>query len=389
MNADRRVFTLSAAHMVTDIYLPVITAILPLLIQTYGYTYFLAGLLVTSYNITSSVTQPLFGWASDRYGFQIHIAVSLLISGVFIACMGLTGNYLLLLLFAALAALGHSSFHPAALSLVSRMATNINRGQVTSIFVVGGNIGYALGPLLASAAIVYAGLPGTAILVLPAIIMAVLLVWIIPAVQVAGVRNHQVLQASVSGQAARKTLAILFSASTLRAWAVFAAIAFLPPYLIGLGYSLFNANFLVSIMLMAGVAGQIAGGVISDRWGRKEFVITGLLLSIPFFALFMVTTGIAQVACLIIFGFTLWSSFAITVAMSHEIMPDQIGLTSGLMIGVAIGAGGIGVALSGLVADAYSLYSALLMLPVLILAAAFLVAVMQYPWRSARVHAVT
>jgi FSR family fosmidomycin resistance protein-like MFS transporter len=129
--------------------------------------------------------------------------------------------------------------------------------------------------------------------------------------------------------------------------------------------------------------------VISDRWGRKEFVITGLLLSIPFFALFMVTTGIAQVFSLILFGFTLWSSFAITVAMSHEIMPDQIGLTSGLMIGVAIGAGGIGVALSGLVADAYSLYSALLMLPVLILAAAFLVAVMQYPWRSARVHAGT
>jgi MFS transporter, FSR family, fosmidomycin resistance protein len=386
VNPDRRVFTLSLAHMVTDIYLPVITSMLPLLILTYGYTYFLAGLLVTSYNITSSLTQPLFGWASDRHGFQIPVAFSLLISGVFISLMGLTGNYSLLLVFAALAAIGHSSFHPAALSLVSRIASNLNRGKITSIFVVGGNLGYALGPLLAGAAIAYAGLPGTILLVIPAMVMAVVLKWVIPAVR-AEVKDHVSPRASVSGHAARKTLLILFSASTLRAWAAFAAIAFLPPYLIGLGYSLFSANLLISMMLLAGVASQVIGGIISDRWGRKEFVITGLLLSIPFFILFMVTSGPVQIISLLLFGLTLWSSFAITVAMSHEIMPEQIGLTSGLMIGVAIGAGGIGVAVSGLVADAISLEAALMMLPFLIIAAAVLVAVMQYPWRSARFHA--
>jgi FSR family fosmidomycin resistance protein-like MFS transporter len=386
VNTDRRVFTLSLAHMVTDIYLPVITTMLPLLILTYGYSYFLAGLLVTSYNITSSLTQPLFGWASDRLGFQIHIAVSLLISGVFISLMGLTGNYPLLLFFAALAAIGHSSFHPAALSLVSRIASNLNRGKITSIFVVGGNLGYAIGPLLAGAAIAYAGLPGTVLLIIPALVMAVILRWFVPPVKVDG-KEQAAPRASVSGHAARKTLLVLFSASTLRAWAAFTAIAFLPLYLIGLGYSLFSANLLISLMLLAGVASQIIGGIISDRWGRKEFVITGLLLSIPVFILFLLTSGVLQIACLILFGLTLWSSFAITVAMSHEIMPDQIGLTSGLMIGVAIGAGGIGVAVSGLVADAFSLQAALMMLPVLIAAAAILVALMQYPWRSARVHA--
>jgi FSR family fosmidomycin resistance protein-like MFS transporter len=386
VNTDRRVFTLSLAHMVTDIYLPVITTMLPLLILTYGYSYFLAGLLVTSYNITSSLTQPLFGWASDRLGFQIHIAVSLLISGVFISLMGLTGNYPLLLFFAALAAIGHSSFHPAALSLVSRIASNLNRGKITSIFVVGGNLGYAIGPLLAGAAIAYAGLPGTVLLIIPALVMAVILRWFVPPVKVDG-KEQAAPRASVSGHAARKTLLVLFSASTLRAWAAFTAIAFLPLYLIGLGYSLFSANLLISLMLLAGVASQIIGGIISDRWGRKEFVITGLLLSIPVFILFLLTSGVLQIACLILFGLTLWSSFAITVAMSHEIMPDQIGLTSGLMIGVAIGAGGIGVAVSGLVADAFSLQAALMMLPVLIAAAAILVTLMQYPWRSARVHA--
>jgi FSR family fosmidomycin resistance protein-like MFS transporter len=216
--------------------------------------------------------------------------------------------------------------------------------------------------------------------------MAVILRWFVPPVKADG-KEQAAPRASVSGHAARKTLLVLFSASTLRAWAAFTAIAFLPLYLIGLGYTLFSANLLISLMLLAGVASQIVGGIISDRWGRKEFVITGLLLSIPVFILFLLTSGVLQIACLILFGLTLWSSFAITVAMSHEIMPDQIGLTSGLKIGVAIGAGGLGVAVSGLVADAFSLQAALMMLPVLIAAAAILVALMQYPWRSARIHA--
>lgn len=388
MSTDRTVYSLSLAHLVTDLYLPVITAILPLLILTYGFNYFLAGLLVTAYNLMSSFTQPLFGWASDRHGVQIPIFISLLISAVFVSLMGFVGSYPLLLLCAALAAIGHSSFHPAALSIVSRLASNVNRGKITSIFVVGGNLGYALGPLLAGVALAVAGLPGVALLIIPALVVAVVLKWVLPAIQAQPSREvHKT--ASVSGTSAKKALMVLFSASTVRAWAAFAAIAFLPPYLMLQGYSLLSANLLISGMLFAGVAGQIIGGILSDRYGRKEFVISGLLLSIPPFFLFLFSGGILQIFGLILFGFTLWSSFAITVAISHEIMPEQVGFTSGLMIGVAIGAGGIGVAISGVIADALSLRAALLMLPILILAAAVLVGLMHYPWRSGRVHAAT
>jgi FSR family fosmidomycin resistance protein-like MFS transporter len=383
---DRTVYSLSLAHLVTDLYLPVITAILPLLILTYGYSYFLAGLLVTAYNLMSSFTQPLFGWASDRHGVQIPIFISLLISAVFVGLMGFVGTYPLLLLCAALAAIGHSSFHPAALSMVSRLATNVNRGRITSIFIVGGNLGYALGPLLAGVALAAAGLPGVALLVIPALVVAVVLKWVMPAIRARSSREVQKIP-SVSGTSAKRALMVLFSASTVRAWAAFAAIAFLPPYLIQEGFSLLSADLLVSGMLLAGVAGQIIGGILSDRYGRKEFVMAGLLLSIPPFLLFFFSGGIIQVISLVLFGFTLWSSFAITVAMSHEIMPEQIGFTSGLMIGVAIGAGGIGVAISGILADTFSLRAALLMLPILILAAAVLVGLMHYPWRSGRVHA--
>jgi FSR family fosmidomycin resistance protein-like MFS transporter len=142
---------LAAAHLVTDIYMPVLPAILPLLILHNGYSYLAAGLLVTAYNVTSSFTQPVLGWLSDSKGLTVNLSISLLISAVFVALMGVATNYYMIMLFAVLAALGHACFHPAALSLVSRLCTSENRGQVTSYFVVGGNVGYALGPILAGA----------------------------------------------------------------------------------------------------------------------------------------------------------------------------------------------------------------------------------------------
>jgi FSR family fosmidomycin resistance protein-like MFS transporter len=128
--------------------MPVLPAILPLLIATNGYSYLAAGLLVTAYNVTSSFTQPVVGWLSDRKGFSISVSVSLLVSAVFVALMGIARDYAILMIFAIFAALGHACFHPTALSLVSRLCSDENRGKITAYFVVGGNLGYAVGPVL-------------------------------------------------------------------------------------------------------------------------------------------------------------------------------------------------------------------------------------------------
>ncbi|MDD1718926.1 MAG: MFS transporter [Methanoregulaceae archaeon] len=374
------VLWLSAGHMVTDIYMPVITSILPLLIATRGYSYFLAGLLVTTYNLSSSLTQPVFGWLSDRRGWALPLSYSLLISAFFIVMFGFVEDYLMLLVFASLAALGHATFHPNALAAVSRLCSPGNRGKVTSIFVVGGNIGYAVGPLLTGLAIWYAGLPGLALLFLPAGIMAFLLWFVVPE----ECRPTAGRQKPAQDRPAfpRTPVLTLFGASTLRAWAIFGALAFFPSLLVSRGFSLVQANVLITLMLLAGVGGQIAGGVLSDRYGRKEFVLAGLGLSFPAFVLFMVSGGPVSIIALLFFGFALWSGFAVTVAMAHEMMPHDVGLASGLLLGVAIGAGGAGVAFTGVLADRFSLESALYTLPFLIAGAAVLIYILRYPWKG-------
>jgi FSR family fosmidomycin resistance protein-like MFS transporter len=312
--------------MVTDIYMPVLPAILPLLIAQNGYSYFAAGLLVTAYNLTSSFTQPVIGWLSDTRGLTIGISTSLLISAVFVALMGIARDYELIMAFAVLAALGHSCFHPSALSLTSRLCTRENRGQITSYFVVGGNIGYAIGPVLAGTLVWWLGLPGLLFLIFPAIAMFFALKILLPGGIAAAQEAHTVVTETPAGISSKWPFAVLMFASVLRAWAVWAALTYLPMYLVSQGYDLVTASMIMTLMLLCGVAGQIAGGRISDRFGRKEFVVFALAGAIPFFCLFMVTSGLLAIVALLCFGFCLWATFSVAVAIGHELLPQNVGL---------------------------------------------------------------
>jgi FSR family fosmidomycin resistance protein-like MFS transporter len=370
--------------MITDIYMPVLPAILPLLIAQNGYSYLAAGLLVTAYNVTSSFTQPVIGWLSDTRGLAISVSISLLISAVFVALMGVAKDYYLIMAFAVLAALGHACFHPTALSIVSRLCTRENRGQITSYFVVGGNLGYAIGPVLAGVLVWWLGLPGLLLLVIPAIVMVFVLKVLLPGGIAGAHEAHAAPKEIVADVQSKWPFVILMVASILRAWAVFAAITYLPMYLVTQGYDLVAASTVLTLMLLTGVAGQVAGGRISDRIGRKEFMVFALAGAIPFFYLFFATSGILAIVAILLFGFCLWSTFAVAVAMSHELLPQNIGLASGIMLGLAIGFGGIGVAVNGMIADHYSLAAAIGTIPLPIAAAVILLAFLPYPWKTLR-----
>jgi FSR family fosmidomycin resistance protein-like MFS transporter len=373
--------------MVTDIYMPVLPAILPLLIVNNGYSYLAAGLLVTAYNVTSSFTQPVVGWMSDTKGFSVSISISLLVSAVFVSLMGIAQDYYyLIMIFAIIAALGHACFHPTALSLVNRLCLPENRGRITSFFVVGGNFGYAIGPVLAGVLVFWLGLPGLLFLIFPAIFMVFALRYLLPGGITGAHASHPRQNVKTEAGPSKKPFVILMIASVLRAWAVFAAITFLPMYLVTLGYDLITANIVMTLMLLSGVAGQVMGGYISDWIGRKEFMILGFAIAIPFFYLFFLSSGLISIIALLLFGFFLWSTFAVAVAMSHELLPQNVGLASGMMLGLAIGVGGLGVAVNGMIADHYSLAAALGTIPIPIVAAMLLMIVLPYPWKSLKRH---
>ena len=387
MTRRRAIFGLSAAHLITDLYSPVLPAILPLLILEHGYSYLTAGIIVTVFQLTSSFTQPIVGWLYDRKGIAIHISYSVLLGSVFISAVGLLDSYPLILAFAAIGALGHAFFHPSALGTVSKLAEDRSRGRLTSYFVVGGNLGFAIGPVLAGAAAVIFGLEGIIVLVVPGLITAFVLKRILPPPATNPVHAEG---KTPEGSVPRATLiaaGLLVLGSAFRAWAIFATMAFLPTYLTERGFSVMSANLMVTVMLLCGVVGQVIGGTISDRYGRKEYTLFGVAAAIPPFWVFLHSQGTIAFMALFLFGFFLWSTFSVTIAMAHELVPGSVGVVSGLMLGLAVGAGGAGVAVSGYIADMFSLQFALFGLLVPIAMAFLLFFLVPFPWRLFRRNA--
>lgn len=370
------------AHLVLDMYMPVLPAILPLLISQNGYSYLEAGILVTAFNIVSSLAQPAFGILSDRRGLMVPLGAVLFTSALFVSLMGIADNYLLLILCSALSALGHACFHPYALSIVSRLCTAANRGRLTSYFVVGGNIGYAIGPVLAGIVVTVFGLPGLLLLLIPAGITALIIHRVVPqGIFTPGGSDRKDPNGPACEPVTYRPFAILMGSTILRSWAIFVTITYFPVYLVSKGYDLVTAGLLLSIMLMVGVVGQIVGGHLSDRYGRREYMIAGLLCGIPPFLLFMATDGPLSIAAMFLFGFCVWSTFSVAVALGHELLPGRVGLASGMMLGLAIGFGGLGIAINGVIADLYSLDLALLVLVIPLFIAAALMFVLPYPWK--------
>ena len=334
------------------------------------------------YNAVSSLAQPGIGWIHDRKGLQLPPSLSILVCGLFISLLGLAPGFGVMLLFCGIAALGHAAFHPVALSLTGRQSTDENRGRVISYFVVGGNLGFALGPLAAGAAIEVMGQGGILFMVLPALAIAMALPVLLPpsSPRPSVMTGAGVLQGAEP--VVWRPVAILVAGASLRSMVIFGSIAYLPTFLAGQGFDLLMANSILTLMLLVGVGGQVLGGAVSDRSGRKETILAGMAATALFLAGFLFLPGLAGLACLMLFGFSLWSSFSVTLAIAHELLPGNPGLASGLLLGLSMGFGGLGVALIGGIGDAVGLAGAFQALLLITVLAIPLFIVLPYPWRG-------
>ena len=352
--SDRNILAIfTAGHIVDDMYMNALPPILPVLIASSGLSFTAAGLLVTFFTITSSISQPFLGFAIDRYQIRWIGALGLIWAGVLFGLMGLVRGYVPLIILATLAGIGPAMFHPQALSAVSGIATGA-KGRVMSVFIIGGNIGFAISPVLIGALSSSMGQGGMIFIALPGLLMG-MLIWKLSTRLSSGLKSEFY---PLSMSDIRPTV-VLILVAILRSWVYFSVLSYLPSYFVQLGSSVLRSNAMLSLMLLAGVAGQFTGGTLSDRFGRKEVTMGSLLLASPLLWIFLHSTGPAAMTALFLFGFSVMASFSVTMVMMHEIMYRHIGMASGIMIGFALGVGGLGVMITGILADGFGLHAAL------------------------------
>ncbi len=367
---------LSVGHFVTDINQGALPALLPFFIATYDLTYAAAAGIVFAANMASTIVQPLFGHAADRFSKPWFLSAGLLLAGLGMALTGVLQSYHMILLVAVFSGIGIAAYHPEAARLAN-FAAGAKKGIAMSLFGVGGALGFAVGPLLATMAMLRWGIKGTLVLIVPVTVMAVAMMTQFSALEA--------LEKNVTRKKADSENADLtdawgpFSRLTLtvigRSILFYGLNTFIPIYWINvLHESKASGAMALTIYAGAGIVGNLLGGGLADRIGQKKVVLIGffsLTLLLPI--LVWVEDIRLATALLVPIGMTLYATYSPTVVLGQSYLPNRIGLSSGVTLGIAVAIGGGAAPFIGKIADLYGVWyslASMACLPVLTVAVA-------------------
>ena len=374
--------SLSLSHGLNDLIQSLLPAIYPLLKDAYALDFAQIGLITVAFQGTASVLQPLIGLYTDKYPkpYSLTIGMGCTLGGLLL--LSVASSYPVILLAAALVGLGSSIFHPES-SRMARLASGGRHGFAQSLFQVGGNVGSAVGPLLAAFIVVPNGQKSVAWFSIVALVGMVVLFnvgrWYAARLKTAPGKSaaralaaEPALPRSVVARSIAILIALMFSKFVYLA----SMSTYLTFYLIDrFQVSVPAAQLYLFLFLGATAAGTFLGGPIGDRIGRKPVIWWSILGVLPFTLILPHVNLFWTAALTIPIGLVLASAFSAIIVFAQDLVPGRTGVIAGLFFGLAFGMGGVGAAVLGEVADRTSIsfvFQICAWLPALGLLAAFL-----------------
>jgi FSR family fosmidomycin resistance protein-like MFS transporter len=380
--AFRILGAVSFCHLLNDTMQSLITAIYPILKESYKLDFSQIGLITLTFQITASILQPAVGMYTDKKAQPYSLPVGMTFTLVGLILLSMAPGFAAILFAVALVGVGSAVFHPES-SRVARMASGGQHGLAQSLFQVGGNAGSSLGPLLAAFIVLPAGQGSIAWFSS----LALLGIFILSRVSSWYKRESERLAKAGKRVATRAktelSRARVFGATGILILLVFSKYFYLASltsyytfYLMSKFHvSVRSAQIHLFVFLGAVAAGTIAGGPVGDRIGRK-YVIWGSILGVLPFTLILPHASLFWTGVLtVIIGLILASAFSAILVYAQELVPGKVGTISGLFFGLAFGMGGLGAAALGRLADATSIefvYRVCAYLPAIGLLTAFL-----------------
>lgn len=354
-----RLLLLASAHLTIDAYSSFFSPLLPLLVRKFGLSMTLVGTLVALASVTSSFGQPLFGLVGDRLRRPWFVAVGPLCAAVFMSAIGVAPTYGALVALLMCGGIGVAAFHPQAAALAGEDTPR--RALAMSVFVTGGTLGFALGPLLAVGTVQAFGLERSWIAVVPGVLLSALLVPRLlrrsPLPRPARVRAPLSELRPVA-----RPLALLYAIVVSRSAVSYGFMTFLSLHLTNHGFSVARAGTMVSLYLTLGALGGFAGGWLADRWGGRRVVLGSLVGAAPLYLAYLFLPIVPGLVCLMAGSLVLQASLPVNVVLGQELSPRHASTISSLLMGAAWGVGALLVGPVGALADAHGLHAGLLAL---------------------------
>jgi FSR family fosmidomycin resistance protein-like MFS transporter len=352
------VFLMFLGHVFVDTSQGTLPIVLTRLKDVFELNYFQIGMMMMVLNLTSSVIQPIFGLISDKFRTGWFVPVGILWTSIAMGLIGWAPNYPVALLLVGCAGIGTAAFHPRAMMAVYLVSGN-KRGLAAAIFSTGGNLGFALGPLLGSLLVVGYGLHAT-VSIIPVGLLLSLVVFFYPSDFLRQWKKKKV--SADTGDSAPQiipwiSLIAVCLIVVLRSWVYMSSITYLPLFFQERGVTLTSGSMILTLFLACGAVAGLFGGHLSDVFSRKSVIIaTGVIY--PLLAAGMLkTSGPLMWIFAGASGAALLASFSVTIVLAQDLLPRYLGFASGLILGLGFGTGGLGTALTGFLADINGLHT--------------------------------
>jgi len=352
------IVAVSVCHLINDVMQSMLTAIYPILKANYGLDFVQIGLLTFTFQCTASLLQPAIGMYTDKRPLPYSLPVGMASSLIGLIVLGFAQTYWLLLVGSALVGLGSAIFHPES-SRVARLASGGRHGLAQSLFQVGGNIGSAIGPLLAAFIVLPRGQTSVSWFAAGSLV-GIFILWRVGA----WYANHRRVNAgrvvNTTRPFDRRTTTIALAVLTILTLSKNAYTAsfssYYTFYLIDrFGVGVQDSQLLLFVFLGASALGVFLGGPIGDRFGAKFVIWFSILGVLPFTLALPYADFTWTVILTIIIGLVLSSAFSAIVVFAQELLPGRVGMVAGIFFGFAFGAAGIAAAALGAVADVTSI----------------------------------
>lgn len=352
---NRPLMTLMLGHGTVDMYGGVLPVLYPLLTDKFDLSLSTVGLVSLAYSGMSSISQPLFGLLADRKGTR-HIGLALMWSAFMFATLGFASSFPMLLVLAGLAGLGSGAYHPFGALGANAAIPDAQRNVAMSLYVTGGTLGVASGPLVGAILFHFFGLRGTAAMIAPG---ALISLWMLSAMKTLAIAPPRRQNAMGSlPPIPVKPMAIIIGLMMMRSWTLSSLQAYLPTWYKDLGYHATFYSLLATTLLLSNAVGTIGSGTIADKHGRRIVLMGSSIATIPAILLFAQFPGWFGFVAVFLIGFLAASTGPLLLVMAQQLMRGRAGVASGLILGLGFIIGAIGVPIIGLVGDAIGLQGA-------------------------------
>ena len=358
------VLRLMLGHGATDFYQAAVPALVPYFIATFHLTLARGATAVFAATILSAVLQPYFGWLADRRPTPWLTTWGLILAAGGVAAAVMAPSYTLALLAVGAAGIGVAAFHPEATRAVN-MFSGDRKGTGMSFFTIGGNIGFALAPIV----VVPLATPSHRGVLAAICLLSIPSAWILHRAmgelpRERGRAAHSAAHDATLPSDAWGAFALLGIAIGMRSMMVVAMNTFLPTYWArSLHTTLQTGAFALSMLLTIGLAGVFVGGRFADRVGARKVILWSFAAVAPaFWLLARAHTELEAWIALPILAFALFAPGGVMVVLGQAYLPRHLGTASGVTVGLAVTFGGLAAPLLGRYADVHGLHSMIVLL---------------------------